>query len=474
MIFHSYEYLFLFLPITYILYALVHKRVFPANVVICLAGLIFYGMSGPQFLLFLMGSALMDFWLGKRIHRCEDDRQRRRWLYISCVFNIGMLSLVKYSPWITGHLNGLLTWAGYADYAVFAAMPLVPGISFYTFQTLSYTIDIYKREERPRNNLVTYLSFVSFFPHLVAGPIMRSKELLPQLERARPLITWEVAAPAIFLILWGIFKKLVFADNFGDLVNNGDLNQPGVGLIFAYAFAFQIYCDFSAYSDVARGTAKLFNVDLNVNFRTPYLSQNPSEFWRRWHITLSTWVRDYVYIPLGGNRGGTRKTMRNLLITMFLCGVWHGVGGNYIVWGFWHGGLLVIYQLLPIDDKIRRLFGPKFGSFIAIVLFFNLVCIGWIFFRGENWQQIGMAFESIGALLQGHSPEAFVQMFGILVIFAVPIMVTDYLGWRRDTEYPELYVSMPAWVKTAHYIVIFYLLLMLGKRLSNDFIYFQF
>jgi alginate O-acetyltransferase complex protein AlgI len=474
MTFQSYEYLFVFLPVVFILYTLVRKNAFAANTVICLAGLIFYGMSGWHFLFFLMASALLDFWLGKKIASCEEQDKRKRWLIISCVFNVGMLSLVKYSPWITGNLNDLMRWSGFSDHAVLMAMPMVPGISFYTFQTLSYTIDIYKREEHPRRNLMTYMSFVSFFPHLVAGPIMRSRNLLPQLEKVRPSVTWEQAAPAIFLIIWGVFKKLVLADNFGDIVNNANLNDAGAGLIFAYAFAMQVYCDFSAYTDVARGTARLFKVELNVNFLTPYFSQNPSEFWRRWHITLSTWVRDYVYIPLGGNRGGARQTMRNVIITMFLCGLWHGAGTNYIVWGLWHGALLALYYRYPLDEMLKRKFGSRLGQPLAMILMFQLVCIGWIFFRGESWQQIWQAFYSIGEIFRGEPLGAFTQMLYMLALFALPVFLTDYLGWKRGTEYPELYTLMPTWLKTAHYVVMFYLLIFLGKRLSNDFIYFQF
>lgn len=474
MTFQSYEYIFLFLPIVFFIYVLVRSKTVLANTLICGASLFFYGVNGWYFLFFLMTSALMDFWLGLRIAASVDEGARKRWLVVSCVLNLGMLSIVKYSNWIAGSLNSLFSASSAHDVAIFSAIPLVPGISFYTFQTLSYTIDIYKRQEHARRNFVDYLSFVSFFPHLVAGPIMRSQQLLSQLERTRPLITYEVAAPAIFLISWGIFKKLVFADNFGDLVNNSNFSEAGIGLIFAYAFAFQIYCDFSAYTDVARGSAKLFSIELPINFRTPYFSTNASEFWQRWHITLSMWVRDYVYIPLGGNRAGRLLTARNLIITMFLVGLWHGAGANYILWGFWQGGLLVLYHYLPIDQKLQSWLGKTTGIVVAILLFFHLQCIGWIFFRGESWSKIGEAFQSIAAMPTAASLADFQQMFAVFVMFAIPIVVTDYLGWRRDTEYPNLYAGMPFWLKCAHYIAMFYLVLLLGKRLSNDFIYFQF
>ena len=314
---------------------------------------------------------------------------------------LSLLCTFKYAGWLTGEINGMAAALGLGIAITQLTLPLPPGISFYTFHTISYTADIYQRKFKPTGKFVDYVTFVAFFPQLIAGPIARASELLPQVAARRPAVSPEERERAFTLIAWGLFKKTCVADNLGLIVaqTGAALQQPnagGLGYIYMYAFAAQIYCDFSAYTDIARGLAKLFGIELTRNFLTPYLSKSPSDFWQRWHISLSRWLRDYLYIPLGGNHRGRLITLRNLAITMFLGGLWHGAGVGFIVWGLYHGLLLVLYRLLPIDRLLQERFG-RTGSILAIVLMFNLVCVGWIFFRATSSELLPL-FTSLTAL----------------------------------------------------------------------------
>lgn len=329
----------------------------------------------------------------------------------------------------------------------------------------------------------------------------------------RKLVSPQVAAGAFFLILFGLFQKIVLADNFGNIVDlvlrqlnaNPSTLPAGMGFLFMYAFAFQIYCDFAAYSTIARGTARLFSIELSRNFLTPYFATNPSEFWERWHITLSRWLRDYLYIPLGGNKGGGLLTARNLLITMFLGGLWHGAGVFFIVWGLYHGLLLILYRFFPIHEYLNAAFG-RFGNVLATIIFFHFVCVGWIFFRAtpeQFWpivssilalpEAVYVAFVSIQSYwMQISGPLhllsllkntlwqfvvgnwAFsVYMWGLFV-FAVPLLLFDYLGRRRNCEFPDLYPLMPSWVKVLTILLLIYGIAFFGQRQANEFIYFAF
>ena len=380
---------------------------------------------------------------------------------------------------------------------------------------MSYTIDIYRREFHPYRNVVDYISFVSFFPRLVAGPIMRARDLLPQLAKQRPLPGNAEVSAAFFMILFGLFQKTVIADNVGAIVGlvtnmmgpTHSALPPGIGLLFMYGFAFQIYCDFAAYSTIARGSAKLFNVNLMRNFLTPYLAASPSEFWQRWHISLSTWLRDYLYITLGGNQHGKLMTLRNLMLTMFLGGLWHGAGFFFILWGVYHGLLLVLYRLFPVDELLVRFLGRRAGKFVAVVLFFHLVCIGWIFFRATPdqfvplWNSILALPGAIASHVASYAPYFqkaspfsldYLRLFkGMLagwlsanwvlmvygwgiVLFALPVVVTDLLAWRKGVEFPDLYERMPLWLKVAIILLLLYAIQFFGRRESNEFIYFAF
>jgi alginate O-acetyltransferase complex protein AlgI len=497
--FNSLTFLFVFLPIVLGGYLLLRRTRF-ANLFMLLASLYFYGSSAWWYLVPFFFTAILDFIIGQAIEEGRDERYRRRLLVVSVAANLGLLSVFKYTGWLSSDLSSAAASFGITLPVI--ALSLPPAISFYTFQSMSYTIDIYRREFKPYRSVVDYLSFVSFFPHLVAGPIMRARDLLPQLASIRPLPSAETVTGALFMILFGLFQKTVLADNFGSLVELSEHNivngamPAGVGLVLTYAFAFQIYCDFAAYSTIARGIARLFGVELMRNFLTPYFSTNPSEFWTRWHISLSTWLRDYLYIPLGGNQHGRLNTMRNLMITMLLGGLWHGAGAFFVVWGAYHGLLLVLYRLVPIDSFLIERLG-RFGKVLSILIFFHLVCIGWIFFRSTPAEFLPIV-NSIAAIpgairasivaTWAWSPSSialtissFVYgnwVFAVygwgLILFAIPAVVTDIVAWRNNCEFPDLFSAMPWWLRSAVIVTLFYGIAFFARREANEFIYFAF
>ncbi len=509
--FNSLNYIFIFLPIVVAGWALLRKTAY-GNLFVAMVSLYFYASAELWYLLPLFATALLDYWVGQKVHDTKSRAWAKRMVILSVVANLALLAVFKYTTWLTTALSGALAPLGVAVPVILIVLP--PAISFYTFQSMSYTIDIYRKEFTPYRSVVDYISFVTFFPHLVAGPIMRARDLLPQLARSRPLPSAQNVSLAIFMILFGLFQKTVFADNAGGLVEivvqlmgPGAKTPlpPGLGLIFAYGFAIQIYCDFAAYSTIARGSAKLLNVELMRNFLTPYFATGPSEFWQRWHISLSTWLRDYLYIPLGGNRGPSWLVMRNLMLTMLLGGLWHGAGILFILWGAWHGLLLILYRLLPIDQWLAR-FGFA-GKALAAVIFFHLVCIGWIFFRATP-EQIGPIWSSIIAtptiipdiltkyaqyipslwagpfawasfavgLLVGLTQQnwyLFVLSWG-LVLFAGPVFVFDYLGRRHNVEFPDLFLRMNTVTRAVLALIFVYGIIFFARRQASEFIYFAF
>jgi D-alanyl-lipoteichoic acid acyltransferase DltB (MBOAT superfamily) len=477
MTFVSLDYLVVFLPIVVGLYYLFRQTVV-ANIIILSASYIFYAAGAIWYLLPLVFTSLLDFVVGILLSRTDRARSRRVLLIASLTANLGLLALFKYTPWLIGNLN-----LGFAAVGLDVALPalvvtLPPGISFYTFQTMSYTIEVYRREMQPTRHLIDYMAFVTFWPHLVAGPIMRASNLLRQLERTRPVISADEARYALVLIAWGLFKKIALADNFGQIVDSieevlrAKIDLPGAGLLFGYAFAGQIYCDFSAYTDIARGSAKLINVELIRNFHTPYFSASPTEFWRRWHISLSTWLRDYLYIPLGGNRYGRRMEYRNLMITMTLGGLWHGAGILFILWGAWHGLMLILYRLFPIHQYLEAQLG-LLGKWLSILITFHIVCFGWILFRAQS-DLIVPLLRSIGEFVfLKPTYQSYGYGFGVFVLGSV-VLVTDYLGYRKGVEFPDLFKSLNPYLSAGLIAACYFGIMVLGKREGAQFIYFQF
>ncbi len=415
------------------------------NIFLLGASYLFYGWWDFRFLFLLIFTSAFDYVLAQMIEN-QPDRRRKRWLlFFSLGSNLGVLCVFKYFNFFAVELAALLNTFGWQASFPILHVVLPVGISFYTFLSMSYTIDVYRGELKATRDPVAFLLFVSFFPHLVAGPIVRASYLLPQCEAPRTIKSQEVVN-GIWLILLGYVKKVVIADRLAGFVNLGFANQQAPlftdanSWLVLYAFAFQIYGDFSGYSDIARGLSKILGFELPVNFRAPYLVTNPSAFWRHWHITLSTWLRDYLYIPLGGNRRGAARTSFNLLLTMVLGGLWHGAGVAYVLWGFYHGVLLIVHRW--VTHLRERVLGPGSGSpsnwrkaehVFLVVFFFHLICVGWLFFRagavGGNDQfpliQNYLAALANWDLVQGLSP------------FARPVLLLAALGlflqWKNET-----------------------------------------
>jgi D-alanyl-lipoteichoic acid acyltransferase DltB (MBOAT superfamily) len=360
------------------------------KIFLLIASYLFYASWNAKFLILIVGSSLLDFYVGAAMARSDDARRRRRLLLLSLVGNLGALSFFKYFNFFVESALALLNAAGLRADPATLEIVLPVGISFYTFQTLTYSIDIYRRKLQPTDSLLDFCLYVAFFPQLVAGPIERAGHLLPQLAYAvrRPIPGgWT-------LVAIGVFKKVVIADNMAALVAltyaSPEQSYPLALWVGTYAFAIQIYCDFSGYSDIAVGLARLMGIDLVQNFRSPYAADGPSDFWRRWHISLSSWLRDYLYIPLGGNRGSRIATLRNLALTMLLGGLWHGAAWNFALWGLFHGLLLILLRPVSVA-KVRALAAYGASSAVALPLalarrlvFFHLVCLGWALFRAES------------------------------------------------------------------------------------------
>lgn len=399
-------------------------------VVLIVASLVFYAAWNVPFVSLIVISAAIDYTAGRLLGREDadgDDRGRRKLiLAVSLAVNLGLLGYFKYANFFLDNLHAL----GIGGDGHWIDVVLPPGISFYTFQTMSYTIDVYRRKIRPTSSFLRFFLYVSFFPQLIAGPIERAGNLLVQFDHAaNQRFRVENLVSGGQMILWGLFKKVVIADQCGLLCDQIYAN-PGQfdgwsALIATYAFTLQIYCDFSAYSEIARGSARIFGIELMVNFDQPYLTTNIAAFWRRWHISLSNWFRDYVYIPLGGNKKGKSRTLANLTITMFLSGLWHGAAWTFVIWGLFHGLLLLINTQL--GDRFKRLL-PKgraawLGSLIAWFVNFHLVVLGWILFRASDMGQFAEICVSIGrelgaALLGlGHGPTSQ-QAWFIAFVFA--------------------------------------------------------
>ncbi len=482
MIFHSLDFLAFFAIVVSLYWRLSHRW---QNVLLLGASYVFYGWVHPWFVLLMLTSTTVDYWAAQRM---EDDPARRKtYLYASLFVNLGMLGVFKYYNFFIENLREGLAGFGLQVSPPLLELMLPAGISFYTFQALSYTVDVYKGEMHARRNAVDFALFVAFFPHLVAGPIMRAKNLLVQVEQTR---TWNTdrSRDALLLIIWGFFKKLVVADNVGLIANRVFGHQdPSFEMLWAGVFAFglQIYADFSAYSDIARGTARWFGFELVLNFNHPYIAHSPTDFWRRWHISLSTWFRDYVYIPLGGNRVNAFQREINLLATFLISGMWHGASWNYVLWGLYHGMLVVVTRAVGTALRLPAKWpGPL--VFLQTGLTVTAVFVGWLFFRETNpdflrrWLVLSPAESTLIERQVG------VYLFVLAATWGVPLFLDDLWalarerGWwlvRRAEAWWDAAgpASLPrALVQAAAAGVMVTLILVLRSRVSLDFIYFQF
>ena len=392
MLFNSIEYL-LFLPLSFFLYWYVfNKKLNGQNFLLLALSYLFYGWWDWRFLSLIIFSSIIDYTCGIAIHKAKKQIIKKRWLTLSMLVNLGFLGVFKYFNFFSKELAESFSTLGYEFNALTLDIILPVGISFYTFQTMSYTIDVYRKKLKPTNDIIAFFAFVSFFPQLVAGPIERATNLLPQFYTKRRF-DYKQASDGLRQILWGLFKKIVVADNCALIVNqvfDNHADYSGSSLfIAAVFFAFQIYGDFSGYSDIAIGTARLFGFNLMQNFAFPYFSRDIAEFWRRWHISLSTWFRDYVYIPLGGSKGGTAMKVRNTFIIFIVSGFWHGANWTFIFWGALNAVYFLPLLLLNKNRKNtnniaeNRLF-INLRELYQVAVTFILTIFAWIFFRASS------------------------------------------------------------------------------------------
>ncbi len=465
MFFDSLEYA-VFLAVVLVLYWLSSHRL--QNGLLLVASYFFYGWWDWRFLSLILLSTLLDYGCGRAIGEGAASR-RRIWLACSLLGNLSILGFYKYADFFLENVRAGATALGWEASIPMLELVLPVGISFYTFQTMGYTIDVFRRKVEPERDLLNFALYVSFFPQLVAGPIERAGQLMPQIRGRR---RWDGAAirEGGWLIFWGLYKKVFIADNLAAVVD-GVYTSPTdpsawMVLLATYAFAFQIYCDFSGYTDIARGTAKWLGFDLRLNFDLPYFAINPSDFWRRWHITLSEWLRDYLYIPLGGNRWGKWMTLRNLVITMGLGGLWHGAEWNFVAWGLYHGTLLVGYRLLAGPPEAQR---PGWWRAAAIIIMFHWTCLGWMFFRveeiGDMWVLLGGMDDWAWSAAAGNAAWQLLA-FGwlVVVVQAFQYRTSDLLVVFRT----------PAAVRVVLYIMMYFSLTIYGAFDAQPFIYFQF
>jgi alginate O-acetyltransferase complex protein AlgI len=384
------------------------------------------------------------FWISTKL---TDTNRRLSCLMVSLVTQLGLLGVFKYFNFFASSLTSALTEIGLPTHNLHLNIVLPVGVSFYTFQSLSYTIDIYRGQFKPTARFFDFALFVAYFPQLQAGPIERARHLIPQLSQPREL-NLDQTARGLYLIVLGFFKKVAIADGVAPIADQIFSSTGHVTWIDVVAgtvfFAVQIYCDFSGYTDIARGVSKLFGIDLMVNFNQPYFATNPQEFWRRWHISLSTWLRDYLYVPLGGNRGNLLFVCRNLMITMLLGGLWHGAAWNYVLWGFYQGGSLCIYRIWHrLSDRIpartsggsQHLVSKMLRRLAASAAFLLVICYGWLLFRAHSLAQIThfswLLIRDFGDLNYGGGAPRFSSMFGIVLLVAMEI--TEY--WSQDRHY---------------------------------------
>jgi len=387
------------------------------NPILLVGSYFFYGWWDWRFLSLLAISTVVDYTIGRRMVRTEVKRSRTRLLILSSLVNLGILGVFKYFNFFIESLSSLTSSIGLGELNPALSVVLPVGISFYTFQTLSYTFDVYRRRIEPTSNILDFATYVAYFPQLVAGPIERAQRLLPQIsDRARSMPSGTPLQGALLLILQGLFKKVVLADGVA-VVANEVFSNPGeyswIGATLGVvAFGIQIYGDFSGYTDIARGVSRLFGIELVVNFKQPYLSRNITEFWRRWHISLSDWLRDYLYIPLGGNRGGLWSTLRNLMLTMLLGGMWHGASWNFVMWGGLHGAFLVVHRL-TIGGRVNES-GLRWRDIPAIVVTFAVVHVAWVFFRADTFTDAFTVLKRIVRFAGGTTSEADLVLIAIL------------------------------------------------------------
>lgn len=483
MLFNSLDFA-IFLPIVFLLYWFVaQKNLKLQNALIVVASYVFYGWWDWRFLSLIIFSTVVDYLVGQKLRTEEQQSKRKVLLWTSIIVNLGFLGFFKYYNFFLENFVDAFSLFGMQINTNSLNIILPVGISFYTFQTLSYTIDVYKRKLEPTQNFIAFSAFVCFFPQLVAGPIERATNLLPQFFKKRTF-EYHKAVDGMRQILWGLFKKVVIADNCAEFANqifnnSADMNGStlALGAIF---FTFQIYGDFSGYSDIAIGTSRLFGFDLKQNFATPYFSRDIAEFWRRWHISLSTWFRDYLYIPLGGSRGGTWMKVRNTFVIFLVSGFWHGANWTFIIWG----ALNAIYFLpLLLTNNNRKNLGvvaegkilPSFRELFAMLSTFSLTVFAWIFFRADNITNafnyiLGIFSNTLFEVPRFYAMRDALMSLSLIIVF----LIIEWVGREKKFAIQNIGSISNNYIRYSLYFIIVFSILYFGSFKKNEFIYFQF
>ena len=474
MLFNSIDF-FIFLPLVFSLYWFVcYKNLKLQNLLIVISSYVFYGWWDWRFLSLILFSTLVDYFIGRGLKNENNNRNRKLLLWISILVNLGFLGFFKYYNFFVISFAEAFTLFGSSININTLNIILPVGISFYTFQTLSYSIDVYKRKLEPTNDFIGFAAFVCFFPQLVAGPIERGTHLLPQILNKRTF-SFHQAVQGSKLIIWGLFKKVVIADSLSfhvnNIFNNYKFQEGGVlwlGLIY---FSIQIYCDFSGYSNIARGVSNLFGFNLIINFKTPYFSRNIGEFWNRWHISLSTWFRDYIYIPLGGSRVTKFKAIRNIFVIFLVSGFWHGSNLTYLFWGLVHAIIYIPTFIIKSNKTFSTSvvacdrFFPTLKEIFQMLLTYFCVLISWVFFRSDT---ITDAFNYLKIMFfEFNLPKSNLEGVGYLLIFIL-------FDWFSRKDFNNLNFSKFIIVKWLIFLFFSYQILIHFGKVSNDFIYFQF
>lgn len=483
MVFNSLDF-FIFLIVVYVLYWSAFKKSLKAqNVFLLVVSYVFYGWWDWRFLSLIFLSTTVDYFVGQRIYTSEKLNIKKLWLWASVIFNVGLLGFFKYFNFFVDSWVDMFSMFGYQIKSQWTLKVILPvGISFYTFQTMSYSFDIYYKRLKPTKDFLSFAAFVSFFPQLVAGPIERASNLLSQIINKRTF-NYDQSVGGLKLILWGLFKKVVIADSLAPIVDDIFANYatyPASTLILGVTmFSFQVYGDFSGYSDIAIGTAKLFGIELMSNFKFPAFSRNVAEYWQRWHISLSTWFRHYVYIPLGGSRVSKLKSVRNIIIIFLVSGFWHGANWTFIFWGAFHAVAYIPVFLMGRNTLYKNnVVGENsmFPSLIEIgqvVLTFSIVTFSRIFFRSES---ITGAFEFINKIFTDFSFEVYNHPMGYRMIdyYVLIAIFTLYEYTIRRNEREPFKFKHKTVRFFAYAVVIFCMLLFYDDHIDRSFIYFQF
>ncbi|WP_438964498.1 MBOAT family O-acyltransferase [Winogradskyella sp.] len=469
MLFNSIEYL-IFLPIVFIVYWLLKSNYKYQNILLLISSYVFYGWWDYRFLSLIIFSSFIDYFVGKKIEKANGKENKKRWLLVSLCSNLGLLAIFKYYNFFADSFASTMSTLGWEVNDLTLNIILPVGISFYTFQTLSYSIDIYREKIKSCKDIIAFFTFVSLFPQLVAGPIERASNLIPQIEKRRSLNSTLVKT-GIFQIFIGLFRKVAIADNLGVYVDaayaNHEIHNGSTLLIATIFYAFQIYFDFSGYSDIAIGSAKLFGFKFNRNFNLPYFSKTLTEFWRKWHMSLSYWLRDYLYISLGGNRKGEILTYRNLLLTMLLGGLWHGSSWNFIIWGGIHGLFLSFEKFTFSKLKINT-----FNAF-GFLYTFIVVLIAWVFFRAVD---LNTAINILGKWISLEFGPIFIGDINAFVnglLLAVTGILIDLKIFSSKTPLED-YGTKFSTIRLSVVVSVIILIICLFYSTAENFIYFQF